>query len=57
VQFAPKDLELAAELLGVLAYDDDVRAAVLRGQRARLSDFGEARLERELDALLSVKLS
>ena len=27
VQFAPKDLEYAAELLGALAFDDDLRAA------------------------------
>ena len=26
VQFAPKDLEYAAELLGALAFDDDLRA-------------------------------
>ena len=31
VQFAPKDLEYAAELLGALAFDDDLRAAVIAG--------------------------
>ena len=36
VQFSPKDLEYAAELLGVLTFDDDVRAAVIAGQRRRL---------------------
>src|SRR5262249_55088066 len=52
VQFAPKDLELAAELLGTLAFDDDVRAQVIAGQRRRLADFGDARITRELSALL-----
>jgi glycosyltransferase involved in cell wall biosynthesis len=52
VQFAPKDLELAAELLAVLAFDDNVRAEVVAGQRRRLSDFGDARIRRELAALL-----
>ncbi|HXI29456.1 MAG TPA: glycosyltransferase [Vicinamibacterales bacterium] len=52
VQFAPKDLELAAELLGTLAFDDAVRAQVIAGQRRRLADFGDARITRELTALL-----
>ncbi len=52
VQFAPKDLEVAAELLGTLAFDDDVRARVIAGQRRRLADFGDARITRELTALL-----
>ncbi|HMF94017.1 MAG TPA: glycosyltransferase [Vicinamibacterales bacterium] len=52
VQFAPKDLELAAELLGTLAFDDEVRAQVIAGQRRRLADFGDARLIRDLSALL-----
>jgi glycosyltransferase involved in cell wall biosynthesis len=42
VQFAPKDLELAAELAGALAFDEDLRAAVIAGQRRRLADFGDA---------------
>jgi glycosyltransferase involved in cell wall biosynthesis len=53
MQFAPKDLEHAAELLGVLAYDDDVRDAVVEGQRKRLADFGDARVEREIDSMLA----
>src|SRR6185295_10555309 len=53
VQFAPKDLEYAAELLGSLAFDDDLRARVIAGQRRRLADFGDARLTRELTALLA----
>ncbi len=43
VQFAPKDLEIAAELLGALAFDDRLRAEVIAGQRRRLADFGDAR--------------
>jgi glycosyltransferase involved in cell wall biosynthesis len=53
VQFAPKDLEYAAELAGALAFDDDLRAAVIAGQRRRLADFGDARLSRELSAVLA----
>ncbi len=53
VQFAPKDLEWAAELLGELAFNDDLRARVVAGQRARLDAFGDARIRRELDALLA----
>jgi len=52
VQFAPKDLEMAAELLGALAFDDDLRAQVVAGQRRRLADFGDARITRELTALV-----
>jgi len=52
VQFAPKDLEFAAELLGTLAFDDEVRARVIAGQRRRLADFGDARITRELTTLL-----
>jgi L-malate glycosyltransferase len=52
VQFAPKDLEVAAELLGTLAFDDDVRASVIAGQRARLSAFGDARIRTELAAVI-----
>jgi glycosyltransferase involved in cell wall biosynthesis len=48
VQFAPKDLELAAELLGALAFDDDLRAEVIAGQRRRLEAFGDARIRRDL---------
>src|SRR5207249_2608713 len=52
VQFAPKDLEQAAELLGALAFDDDLRAGILAGQRRRLQDFGDDRIVRQLDAIL-----
>jgi L-malate glycosyltransferase len=50
VQFAPKDLEQAAELMGALAFDDHLRSAVIAGQRRRLADFSEARLVREIQA-------
>jgi glycosyltransferase involved in cell wall biosynthesis len=52
VQFAPKDLEIAAELLGQLAFDDTTRAAVIAGQRRRLADFGDARITRDLAGVL-----
>jgi len=51
VQFAPKDLEHAAELMGALAFDDELRARVIAGQRRRLADFGEDRIVRHLRAL------
>lgn len=53
VLFSPKDLEFAAELLGELAYNDDLRARVIDGQRRRLADFGDARLRAELTRILS----
>jgi glycosyltransferase involved in cell wall biosynthesis len=53
VLFSPKDLEYAAELLGALAFDDDLRASVIAGQRRRLADFSDARAERELAAVVS----
>ena len=52
VQFAPKDLEYAAELLGALAFDDDLRADVIAGQRRRVADFGDARISRALADLV-----
>ena len=54
VQFAPKDLEFAAELLGELAFNDRLRAGVIDGQRRRLAAFGEARLHHDLTRLLSM---
>jgi glycosyltransferase involved in cell wall biosynthesis len=54
VQFVPKDLEMAAELLGDLAYDDDLRERVIAGQRRRLEDFGASRLRHDLDRLLTM---
>ncbi len=51
--FAPKDLELAAELLGTVVYDREVRARVLEGQRRRLQDFAPARIEAQLQSTLA----
>ena len=53
VQFSPKDLEYAAELLGELAYNDDLRGRVIARQRARLADFGDDRIRKELERLIS----
>ncbi len=53
VQFAPKDFEYAAELLGELAYNDSLRKQVIAGQRTRLADFGDDRIRRELERLTS----
>ena len=53
VQFAPKDLEYVAELLGELTYNDSLRRQVIAGQRARLADFGDDRIRRELERLTS----
>ncbi len=52
VQFAPKDLEFAAELLGELTFNDELRADVISGQQRRLADFGDARISRDLTALV-----
>jgi hypothetical protein len=54
VQFFPKDLEYAAELLGELSYNDTLRSRVIDGQRRRLEDFGEASLQRDLDRVLAM---
>jgi len=53
VLFSPKDLEVAAEWLATLAYDRDVRQRVIAGQRARLADFGEARIRADLQSVLA----
>jgi glycosyltransferase involved in cell wall biosynthesis len=53
IQFSPKDLEYAAELMGALAFDDDLRAEIIAGQRQRLPAFGDARLERDLQTVLA----
>jgi glycosyltransferase involved in cell wall biosynthesis len=52
VVFTPKDLEYAAELLGILTFDDEVRRGVVAGQRRRLADFGDARVERDLAGII-----
>src|SRR4051812_35900279 len=48
VLFEPKDLELAAEMLGMLVYDRPIRDSVIAGQRRRLEDFSPARIEAKL---------
>ncbi len=53
VQFTPKDFEYAAELLGTLAYDESVRAAVIAGQRARLAAFGDEPIRRRLESVIA----
>jgi glycosyltransferase involved in cell wall biosynthesis len=53
VTFAPKDLEYAAELLGMLVYDAPIRRKVVAGQRARLADFDPGRVEPRIQATLA----
>jgi L-malate glycosyltransferase len=53
VQFSPKDLEYAAELLGLLAYDDGLRRSVIEGQRSRLAQLGQDRTERDLQNIVA----
>jgi L-malate glycosyltransferase len=53
VLFSPKDLEYAAELLGLLVYDRPARQAVIEGQRGRLLDFAPARIEKRLEEAFS----
>jgi glycosyltransferase involved in cell wall biosynthesis len=50
--FSPKDLEVAAELVGSVVYDRAVRDDVLAGQRRRVQDFAPARIERQLSQVL-----
>ena len=52
IQFAPKDLELAAELLGELTFNDTLRTQVIAGQRKRLEHFSDDRLRRDLSAMI-----
>jgi L-malate glycosyltransferase len=53
VLFSPKDLEFAAETLGMLVYDRSVRDAVLQGQRHRLQDFTLDRVDARLSEVLT----
>ena len=53
VLFAPKDLELAAEMTGDLVYDRSMRAKVIEGQRQRLGDFALPRIEARLGEVLA----
>jgi glycosyltransferase involved in cell wall biosynthesis len=52
LMFSPKDLEVASEMLGALAFDDDLRAQIIAGQRKRLADFTDARITRDLASIL-----
>ncbi|MFN2447277.1 MAG: glycosyltransferase [Vicinamibacterales bacterium] len=52
VSFFPKDLEMAAELLGELAYNEALRRQIIEGQRRRVQDFGDARIRRDLIRVL-----
>ena len=52
VLFAPKDLELAAEAMGMLVYDRPFRESVVLGQRRRLADFAPARIEQRLNDVI-----
>jgi glycosyltransferase involved in cell wall biosynthesis len=53
VLFHPKDLELAAEILGTLVYDRPIRDAVIAGQRRRLEEFAPARIATRLAELMA----
>ena len=53
VQFNTKDMEYAAELLGLLTFDDELRSEIIAGQRRRIADFNDARIERQLAAVIS----
>ena len=52
--FSPKDLEYAAEMLGLLVYDDTVRSDIIAGQQSRVADFGPASTDAVIDDLISV---
>jgi glycosyltransferase involved in cell wall biosynthesis len=52
LMFSPKDLEVAAEMLGMLVYDRPLRQRVLAGQRRRLQDFSPAALESRVSEVL-----
>ena len=52
MQFSPKDLESAAELLGMLAFDEAVRDPILDGQRRRLADFGDSVIRQRLETIV-----
>ncbi|HTI39322.1 MAG TPA: glycosyltransferase family 4 protein [Vicinamibacterales bacterium] len=50
--FSPKDLELAAELLGTVVYDRSVRDQVIDGQRRRVDAFRPGAVESALRRVL-----
>jgi glycosyltransferase involved in cell wall biosynthesis len=53
VLFSPKDLEFAAEAMGMLVYDRPFRDSVVAGQRERLQAFAPERLEAQLHDVIS----
>jgi glycosyltransferase involved in cell wall biosynthesis len=53
VLFSPKDLELAAEAMGMLVYDRPFRETVIAGQRQRLEAFAPGRLQARLTEVIS----
>jgi L-malate glycosyltransferase len=52
VLFTPKDLELAAETMGMLVYDRPFREAVIAGQRRRLGDFAPSQIAARLSDVI-----
>ncbi len=54
VCWSPKDLEYAAELLGQLAFDSDMRTRIVRRQRARLADFSDEHIADRLRDICSL---
>jgi glycosyltransferase involved in cell wall biosynthesis len=53
ILFSPKDLELAAEAMGMLVYDRRLRRSVIEGQRRRLRDFAADRIEQRLHEVIN----
>ncbi len=54
VQFTPKDMEYAAELLGVLTFDDQLRAQVIAEASADAwPTFSDARLEKAISGVVA----
>ena len=51
--FSPKDLEYVSELLGLMVYDDDLRANIITGQRRRLANFTDERFATCVDQLVA----
>ena len=52
VLFSPKDLELAAEAMGMLVYDRPFRESILEGQRSRLTAFSRESLQQQLNGVI-----
>ena len=54
LQFSPKDLEYAAELLGALAFEESPRNEIIAGQRRRLQAFGEPAIRQRLTSVIEL---